>query len=288
VLAVVSAGLYVNHYIPTVMSPIGRLRSYGYWETLVFVTNALIFLSVGLALRDALEAIHIYSIGVIAIGIALVNLVVVGMRFAWIEAQELIFDMVRRWRACRLGKKARLVVAWSGLRGGVSLAIALSIPTTLADGSPFPFRSLIIVVTFSVILCTLVGGGLTLPFVIRKVGLEPDADEEGGLREALSASATAALRELERLERAGLVAPEHAAALRERYLEVLRNATEHSDVRQHNAVRQVAVEHKLYEAERKVLVELRRSGRIDNVALRKLQMAVDLTEAGSIARAASP
>ncbi len=288
VLAVVSAGLYVNRYIPVVMSPIARLRSYGYWETLVFITNALIFLAVGLELRDALGAIHNYRIGVIIVGIVLVNLVVVSVRFLWIEAQERLFELVRRWRACRLGRKARLVVAWSGLRGGVSLAIALSIPTTLANGTPFPYRDLIIVVTFSVILCTLVGGGLTLPYVIRKVGLEPDADEEGGMREALAASATAALRELERLERDGLIMPDHAAALRERYVAVLRHAADRGDHAQRTAVREAAVEHKVYEAERKVLVELRRSGQIDNNVLRKLQMAVDLAEAGSIARAVAP
>jgi CPA1 family monovalent cation:H+ antiporter len=287
VLAVVSAGLYVNRYIPVVMSPIARLRSYGYWETLVFVTNALIFLSVGLALHEAVEALHEYRIGVVIGGIVLVNVVVVGIRFGWIEMQEWIFTLVPRWRGCRLGRKARLVVAWSGLRGGVSLAIALSIPTTLPGGAPFPFRALIIVAAFSVILITLVGGGLSLPYVIRKVGLEPDDEEALELRSALQASATAALRELERLESEGVVQAEQAGALRERYQEVLRHANDTGEHRRQTAIRQVAVEHKLYEAERNVLLALRRSGRIDSVVLQKLQMAVDLSEAGAIARATS-
>jgi Na+/H+ antiporter len=287
VLAVVSAGLYVNRYIPVVMSPIARLRSYGYWETLVFVTNALIFLSVGLALHEAILALHEFRIGVIVAGIALVNVVVVGVRFLWIDLQDRIFALIPRFRGRTLGRKARLVVAWCGLRGGVSLAIALSIPVTLANGDPFPFRPLIIVSTFSVIFLTLVGGGLTLPYVIRKVGLEPDDGEDVALRSAMQASATAALRELERLEIEGVVEPEHAGALRERYNEVLRRSNDPGEKQRHVAIRQAAVEHKLFEAERKVLVALRRSGQIDTVVLQKLQMAVDLTEAGSIARATS-
>ena len=289
VLAVVSAGLYVNRYIPVVMTPIGRLRSYGYWETLVFVTNAVVFIFVGLEVRDAIAALHNYRIGIVVAAIVLVNVVVIAVRFLWVYGTERVIELLPRARASRLDRKERLVVAWSGLRGGVSLAIALSIPAALPGGEPFPFRHLLILVTFSVILCTLVGGGLTLPYVIRAIGLRADDSDEKDERVALGAMSTAALTTVERLERSGDVSAEQAGAMRARYEERRRRAGDETGALDGAARDLAAREHEVYEAERRVLVALRDDGRIDTSVQRKLQLAVDLTEAGAlIARGVEP
>jgi Na+/H+ antiporter len=273
VLAVVSAGLYVNRWIPVVMLPGARLMSYGYWETLVFVTNALIFVLVGIELRDALPALGRYPLPTIVAAVVLANAAVIVTRFA--------FVLLAR---SRIGRKQRIVVAWSGLRGGVSLAIALSIPQTLPNGTPFPYRALIVSITFSVILVTLVGGGLTLPLAIRRLGIERDDEESRDERRALLATTRAALRRLEQLERNGTVDADLARTLRARYLERERR-TQQPDDCAGDVEQRLAAEHELFEAERRVLVELRRDGEIDNVTLRRLQLSVDLSEAGdSIAR----
>jgi len=283
VLAVVSAGLYVNAYIPVVMSPIARLRSYGYWETLVFVTNAVVFIFVGLELRDALVTVRSYQLLTIVGVIVAANVAVVGVRFAWVFLTEKLFEAVPALRSSRIGRKEQVVVAWSGLRGGVSLAIALSIPAALPGGEPFPFRHLIILITFSVILCTLLGGGMTLPWLIRKLAMGGAANEdEEDERVALAAMANAALARLATLEARGLVDPEQAIQLRARYEEHKERARDRSGDRRRIALRRSAAEHAVFEAERRILVDLRRNGRIDNGVLRTLQLSVDLTEAGGL------
>jgi CPA1 family monovalent cation:H+ antiporter len=108
-----------------------------------------------------------------------VALTVIATRLAWIYSVPSLIRLVDRrpqQRARRLSARARLPIAWSGFRGGVSLAAALAVPVTTADGSPLQGRDLIIVVTFGVILVTLLGQGLTLPAVLRWARLPSDHD----------------------------------------------------------------------------------------------------------------
>ena len=110
-----------------------------------------------------------------------------------------------------------LIASWSGLRGAVSLAAASAIPATIASGAPLGHRNLVIFLTFSVILVTLVGGGITLPYVVR--ALEPEARDtegDGELQRAIVGMSAAALQALDRLERAGALSGEDAARLRRR------------------------------------------------------------------------
>jgi CPA1 family monovalent cation:H+ antiporter len=178
--------------------------------------------------------------------------------------------------------KHALIVAWSGLRGAVSLAAALAIPLTVPSGAPFPDRNLIIFVTFSVILVTLVGGGLTLPTVVRRLGIEGGTEERDELRHAQVRSAEAALQRIRELEAEGRVDADHARVLRKRFehRRELELAGEDPSAVDH-AARHRDVEREVIEAQRNAIIELRERGEIDNVVLRRVQAELDLSASRS-------
>jgi NhaP-type Na+/H+ or K+/H+ antiporter len=170
--------------------------------------------------------------------------------------------------------KNALVVAWSGLRGAVSLAAALAIPLTLPDGSAFPHRDLIIFITFTVILVTLVGGGLTLPAVVRMLSITGDDKERDEIRLALVRSSEAAIARIGELERDGRIDAPHAAAMRRQFEHRL--DAQQSDDHAEEHARHADAEREVIAAQRKTVIEMRERGEIDNVVLRMLQSNLDL------------
>jgi CPA1 family monovalent cation:H+ antiporter len=177
------------------------------WEVLDFLLEGLLFILVGLGLPLALAARGVgtgTSLSSLLIAGSLVSAVVILMRLVWIFPATYTPRYVRRrfagthdsyppWRGV-------LFSGWAGLRGAVSLVVALSIPFTTASGAPFPGRDIVIFLTFTVILVTLVGQGLTLKPLIRSLGLVPDREEE---LEEISARLQTARAALARLEEVG-------------------------------------------------------------------------------------
>jgi monovalent cation/hydrogen antiporter len=278
VLAVVTAGVFVNRHTPRVITPQARVQLDGWWETSVFLANAVIFILIGLSLRSiSISALSQHHSWPQLFGIALaVNVAIIGVRFVWVFAQA-AFPLPSE-RSRRGEWKHLVVTALCGMRGAVSLAAALAIPAMTVANQPFPERDLLLFVTFSVILVTLVGGGLTLPVVIRALRIPPDDTEEAEVRRALLAADEAALRRLEELERAGRVDPEHAQALRERYAtrraRVVRSSPEETRL----ALQRYLVELELIAAQREVLVRMRERGEIENNVLRRLQLTLDMAQ----------
>jgi CPA1 family monovalent cation:H+ antiporter len=276
VLAVVFAGIYANRFTPVVVTPAARLRTTGFWDTIVFLINAVLFLLVGLQLHAVAHSVLLeYSWQTVLRYALIVNLTVVGMRFAWIMLQEYMPAIGGASEHPEGDWKHALIASWSGLRGAVSLAAALAIPTTIAGGGPLGHRSLVIFLTFSVILVTLVGGGLTLPLVVRK--LEPaarDAEGDEELRHAIVGMAEAALERLDRLERDGTLSGDELDRLRQRY-EHRRN---HADGHPEDERAVLDVEGQLLDAQREALVEMRERGEIDNTVLRRLQRRLDIAQ----------
>ena len=276
VLAVVTAGVYVNRLNPRVMEPAARTRIAGFWETAVFLVNTVLFLVVGLQLHDvALEAFGRHSWALVIAYAAAVNVVTIVVRLGLAVLGEYAPTIAPADHAAPDWKHA-LIVAWSGLRGAVSLAAALAIPLALPNGTPFPNRDLIIFVTFSVILVTLVGGGLTLPSVVRRLHVEGGTEERDELRRALIRSADAALARIGELEAAGRIDSTHADSLRERY--------EHKRDLQRAADEQQAADHvnrhrnaerEIIDAQRQAIIAMREKGEIDNVVLRRVQADLD-------------
>ena len=202
VLATVTAGIYMGIRAPQILPARTRLQGFFVWDILDFVVNAILFVLVGLQLRTVVDGLSGYAAGTL-VGYALaVTGVVVGTRVVWFfTVPYLIRALDRRpaQRARRVGASWRLVMAWSGMRGAVSLAVALALPLTTDAGDAFPARDLIVFLTFAVIFFTLVVQGLSLPALIRRLGVtDGGADTEEELRARLVAT-KAAIEQLDAL-----------------------------------------------------------------------------------------
>ena len=207
VLAVVTAGVYVGWYTPQLTTVETRLQGDAVWEILTFLLNGLLFVTVGLSLPAVLDGLggHITTT-LVWQALAVVAAVIV-IRFLWVfPATYVPRALSTRIRAADPYPPWQYpaLISWTGMRGAVSLAAALAIPLHTDAGVDFPGRDLIIYLTFAVILATLVGQGLTMPMVIRALGLEDDGVAE---REAVKArihAADAALNRIDRAERRGV------------------------------------------------------------------------------------
>ena len=278
-LAVVTAGVYVNRFTPRLLTPAARTQAIGFWNTLVFVANAVLFLIVGLQLHDVARAAFYHNSWLTVVWYAVVvNAVLIAVRFAFVMLVE-YSPIGSQSEHPEPDWKHALIAAWSGLRGAVSLAAALAIPLLLPGGERFPQRDLIIFVTFSVILVTLVGGGLTLPLLVRSLHVEGGDEEREEFDRALKVSTEAALARVGQLERDGTIDAEHAAVLRRRYehRRALQSGGRKASVRAH-AQRHFDVEHDLVETQRRAILDMRDRDEIDNVVVRDLITRLDREE----------
>jgi Na+/H+ antiporter len=189
VLAVVSGGLFMSARRLHFLNSASRLAAYSVWQSLVFILNGVVFLLIGLELPEIVEGLRAKGIPLkAAIGYGMmVTGVIIGARIVSSYAAMLATYLFRRSVVPRGRTRMRtflmpLMLGWTGMRGVVSLAAALSIPIALDNGREFPYRNLILFITFVVILLTLVVQGLTLPYLIRRWNLfgdymNPDSEE---------------------------------------------------------------------------------------------------------------
>jgi len=197
VLAVVSGGLLLSNKRHFFLSSSSRLRGVNVWESFCFILNGLVFTLIGLDLPEITAGLgKVSMLSAIGYGVLITAVLIVGRILAAYGA--VITTLIARnfitvADTRNPGMKSPFLLGWTGMRGVVSLAAALSIPVQLADGSPFPQRNLILFITFIVILLTLLLQGLTLPYLIKKINLpEFDRSEEETddiLRKELSAYA---------------------------------------------------------------------------------------------------
>lgn len=179
VLAVVSGGLFLATRSHDFLSSSSRLRGINVWQSLTFVLNGLVFMLIGLDLPQIASGLGQTSIAA-ACGYGVLitfSLIVIRMLAAYgaLFTTLIMRNFIVVADGTNRGLRAPLLLGWTGMRGVVSLAAALSIPLTLADGTAFPQRNLILFITFVVILLTLVIQGLTLPALIKKINM-PDPD----------------------------------------------------------------------------------------------------------------
>ena len=175
VLAVVACGLFVSRHSGAIFSPKARIQIMGAWGALDFILNGVVFVLIGLQLPYVLDGIRGYGTWTLVMyGLAFSALLIV-LRLAWVYPGAALSLWIRRrllgQDAPWPGPRSVFVVGWTGMRGVIALAAAISIPETLGDGSRFVQRDLIVYLTFTVILVTLVLQGLTLPPLIRALGL---------------------------------------------------------------------------------------------------------------------
>jgi Na+/H+ antiporter len=278
VIAAVVAGLLARGALTRATSD-ARITATAVWQTEVFVLNGLVFVLIGLQLPSVLPAVAARSLTEAIAIAAAISLAVIVARVVWVfpaaYLPRWLFPAVRRvdpyppWQVVT-------IVGWSGLRGVVSLAAALALPRI------FPERDLVLFVTFGVILVTLVGQGLTLPLVIRGLGIAPEADvahDEGHARILTGEAAVARIDEL------ALQWPTHLELidqLRDRYQHRTRHIEAHDEA-EPGAAEQELLEHTLIrraviEAERTAAFDLHDRGVIDDRVLRRIERDLDLEE----------
>jgi monovalent cation/hydrogen antiporter len=287
VLAAVSAGIYLGWHTLELTSARTRLQGIAVWEILFFVLNALLFTLIGLQLPVILDALSGRSAQSLLLYAAVVTAVVIGARFLWVFPATYLSRLRRREvldGSVAQPWKGATVVAWSGMRGAVSLAAALALPLTTDAGTPFPNRELVIFLTFAVILGTLVLQGLTLPAVIRALRLEEDTLPEKEEAKARIHAAEAALARLDELVEEDWVREETAERVRgmfrfrrERFSSRFDPDTDGAIEDQSAAYQRLLRE--LLDAEREAVLDLQRSGRIDDEVLRRVVRDLDLEEA---------
>lgn len=209
VLAVVSGGLFLSSRRLRIFNYETRIQAFNVWSSIVFVLNGFIFLLIGLQ-----QPAIIRGLGDISFATALNYALIISLVLI---VSRLIFALFASWFSTFMsrfitvadahpGWKGPLILGWAGMRGVVSLAAALSLPLLLMDGTPFPFRNLILFITFVVILVTLVLQGLTLPWLIRKLNLQgqreemPVYDQERMIQRKLAKASLDYLQELPGLQ----------------------------------------------------------------------------------------
>jgi monovalent cation/hydrogen antiporter len=300
VLAVVAAALYLSLLSPRMTSPRNRLQTFDVLEVMDFLLNSVLFILVGLQLPAIFGELSNESPVTLGFYAALVSLAVVGTRLLW------TFPMfyLPRYLSRRLRERYPAppwqevtIVAYAGMRGAVSLAIALSLPFTTESGTrfpgvtvleAFPSRDLIIFLTFCVILVTLVLQGLSLPFVVRLLGMDYDGVDEHEEIEARQQTTQAALEKIEELKGEEWVHKDIAERMRELYEHRRSRFSARYPGWHENGEEDGYEEHSLsYQRfrreilgeERAALLRLRSEGRISDKVLRRIERDLDLEEA---------
>jgi monovalent cation/hydrogen antiporter len=278
VLATVTTGIAISRIAPVVLQPRAREMLTGFWVIVVFLLNAFIFTEVGIQFHSIVEALRQYSVWQLIWWGGAVAAACVIVRLVWTFAQGLLPATNEPEHVSGKADWSHVaLLAWTGMRGGVSLAAALAIPLETTAG-PFPFRDLLIFITFVVLLVTLVGQGGTLPWIIRWLKIKDDGAAVLEERLALMATARAGIERVHELEREGTYPPDvlelHRVRLEARLAEFTSTERKTPAARKTALFRQVQRE--LIDAQRAKLIELRNEGKIDNTVLRRLQRLFDL------------
>jgi monovalent cation/hydrogen antiporter len=280
VLAAVTAGLYLGWRGPELASASTRLLGFSFWEVMVYLANAILFILVGLQLRPILSSLGGTAVAVLVGEALVVSAVVVGVRLGWNFTLPYLVRLLDRRPGQvmrRVGARERLVTGWSGMRGAVSLAAALALP------QDFPMRNLILFLTFAVILATLVVQGLTLPALIRRLGVSGDGAEEKEEVRARLAAAQAALDRLDELSGAEWTRDDTVQRLqglfefRRRRLKARAGKIEDDGTEDRSQAYQRLVR-ELLEAQRQAIVRLRNQGVISNDVMHRIERELDLED----------
>jgi CPA1 family monovalent cation:H+ antiporter len=276
VLAAVVAGLIAGRRAARVLSPDGRLIGRGVWDVVIFIINGLAFMLIGLQLPSILSQLTLPTATLLTYAVA-ISLTVIVARFVWVFPATYLPRMLsKRIRTSDPSPppQAVAVISWAGMRGAVSLAAALALALD------FPDRDLVIFLTFCVILATLVGQGLTLPWLVRRLGVVATTGPDTEDAHARLAAVEAALRRLDDLE---VEYPEH-----KELVDQLRSRFEHEashalpsaegplDESEQELLDHLEIRTAVVDAERDAVIRLRDDGIISDEVLHRIERDLDL------------
>jgi Na+/H+ antiporter len=285
ILAVVAAGLFLGWRAPQILSSRTRLTGYVFWEMMVFLLNGLVFVLIGLQLPRILHTLSGHSLKKLIWHGVLISCAAIVVRIAWVFTSTYLPHLL----SASLPKRDPYpawqnvaIVAWTGMRGVVSLAAALAVPLTLLDGSPFPERDYILFITFCVILATLVLQGLSLPVLIRRLGVADDGlanVEERTARLKANEAAVAYLAEVGSQFPPGMV-----ERLRVEYDDRIRQLEVCASSGGDRSAGLIApsyqrLQQEALDVERRTIIQLRDEYLINDEVLRRIQSDLDHAEA---------
>jgi len=293
VMAVVACGLYLSRKSSHFFSPGVRLQAWAVWQSLTFILNGLVFVIIGLQLPYVLGSIRDHNLKTLITYAAVFSAFLILLRLIWIFPGAYAANLIRRrilhQREPLPPLRNMFVVGWTGMRGVISLAAAIALPQMFQDGTPFSQRSMIIFLAFSVILVTLVLQGLTLPPLIRALGLAgvgaslSEEDEEA--RRTILTAALQYLDDAREHATGGKARPELAEVyddLAHHYRARIASLKEKEDGGDALAPmfykQYVEVSRKLLKIERQTAVQLRNQRRISDELLREIERELDLSE----------
>ena len=288
VLATVACGLYVSWTGPRLIPPSTRLQGIFFWDLIIYLIEGFVFLLTGLQARTLIEQTQGFSLRELLIATAWTTFIVIVARFAWM----LPGAYVPRWLIPSIRRRepsppwqGPFFLAFTGIRGVVSLAAALAIPYFTASGQAFPHRDMILFITFGVIIATLVGQGLLLPWVVQWLGLSKLGKQEHAeeIKRELHARQAALNEVTKRLDKAiadhelpQFVVDHLRTRNKSRFQVIPSNLTDDLAL-----VRQTAdLKKELIDAERDFIYQLLRDGKITDEARRRIEYELDLEEAG--------
>jgi CPA1 family monovalent cation:H+ antiporter len=280
-------GLVLGFRAPEIASPESRMQGFALWSILTFLLNAALFILIGLQLPVIVDGLSGEPAGQVVGYAAIVCAAVIALRFIWLNAMTVVIRTLDR-RPSQLERRStwrlRIIGGWAGMRGAVSLAAALALPLTTDAGDPLPGRDLIQFITFSLILVTVVGQGLTLPWLIRRLGVVEDgSDEEGEELKARLVIARAALDRVGELEEEEWTREETIARVRQLYefrrrrFKVQAGKLEDDGLEDRSLAYQRLM-HEIYAAQRRELVRLRNERTISAEVMRRVERELDLEE----------
>jgi Na+/H+ antiporter len=289
VLAVVTAGLYLGRRMPELLTFKTRLQSGPVWEMVEFLLTGFVFILIGLQLPEVLYALSDANIPAprLVWYALLTSITVIAIRILWVFPATYLPRLIFR-KLCRNDPYPRwqhvTIVAWMGMRGVVSLAAAMALPFSTQDGKPFPGRDLILFLTFIVILVTLVVQGLSLPPLIRWLGIEDDGASEKEERDARLKANQAALGKLNGTNASDPAHIDALERLRIEYEDHIRQMEGAAKASAGTPIRRFSSEyerlsHQALQQERQTILELRNASAISDEVLHRIERDIDLAEA---------
>jgi CPA1 family monovalent cation:H+ antiporter len=281
VLACVAGGLYVRQHFSAIVAPVTRIQARAVWDLLIFVLNGVIFILIGLQLATLRQSMPAHELGRLLWQGAVVSGMAIAIRLVWVP----IAAYVPRRLSARLRVRdpmppwsSLFLIGWTGMRGIVSLAAALALPLATAAGAPLPFRGEIIVLTFAVILITLVLQGLSLTPIIRRLDFDDDGASEREETLARERAARAALERVDQLARERWSLSEQIDRMRAHYTQRAQRFSRLGDAAcsAETAAAQRRLRHETLSAERRTLIRLRDEGVIGDDVLHRLEYELDV------------
>jgi Na+/H+ antiporter len=281
VLAAVTVGIVLGWRAPEISTASMRLQGYAVFEILVFLLNALLFVLIGLQLPLILEGLSGEPAGLLLWWCVVISLVVIVTRLLWSQTVVFVIRVLDRRPELiprRSTWQSRMIIGWSGMRGSVSLAAALAL------APDFPQRDLILLLTFAVIFSTLVLQGLTLPVLIRRLGIRDDGADAQEELLGRRAAAEVALARLDELAQEEWTYDETADRMRKLYeyrsrrFAARAGETDEGDGIEHRSLKYQKMVRMVLDAQRAELVRLRNAGEISNEVMHRLERELDLEE----------